>query len=135
MAGTATKKEVSVADKLDALYQLQKIDSEIDRIRTIRGELPLEVQDLEDELQGLETRLNKLQDEVKTLEQEALDRKNAMKDAETAILKYKEQQNNVRNNREYESLDKEIEFQELEIKLHEKRIKEASSIHQIKQSY
>jgi acetyl-CoA acetyltransferase family protein len=125
MAGTATKKEVSVADKLDALYQLQKIDSEIDRIRTIRGELPLEVQDLEDELQGLETRLNKLQDEVKTLEQEALDRKNAMKDSETAILKYKEQQNNVRNNREYESLDKEIEFQELEIKLHEKRIKEA----------
>ncbi len=125
MAGTATKKEVSVADKLDALYQLQKIDSEIDRIRTIRGELPLEVQDLEDELQGLETRLNKLQDEVKTLEQEALDRKNAMKDAETAILKYKEQQNNVRNNREYESLDKEIEFQELEIKLHDKRIKEA----------
>ena len=125
MAGTATKKEVSVADKLDALYQLQKIDSEIDRIRTIRGELPLEVQDLEDELQGLETRLNKLQDEVKTLEQEAVDRKNAMKDAETAILKYKEQQNNVRNNREYESLDKEIEFQELEIKLHDKRIKEA----------
>jgi predicted nucleic acid-binding Zn-ribbon protein len=125
MAGTATKKEVSVASKLDALYQLQKIDSEIDRIRTIRGELPLEVQDLEDELQGLETRLNKLQDEVKTLEQEALDRKNAMKDAETAILKYKEQQNNVRNNREYESLDKEIEFQELEIKLHDKRIKEA----------
>jgi predicted nucleic acid-binding Zn-ribbon protein len=125
MAGTATKKEVSVASKLDALYQLQKIDSEIDRIRTIRGELPLEVQDLEDELQGLETRLNKLQDEVKTLEQEAVDRKNAMKDAETAILKYKEQQNNVRNNREYESLDKEIEFQELEIKLHDKRIKEA----------
>lgn len=125
MAGTATKKEVSVADKLDALYQLQKIDSEIDRIRTIRGELPLEVQDLEDELQGLETRLNKLQDEVKTLEQEAVDRKNAIKDAESAIVKYKEQQNNVRNNREYESLDKEIEFQELEIKLHEKRIKEA----------
>ncbi len=125
MAGTATKKEVSVASKLDALYQLQRIDSEIDRIRTIRGELPLEVQDLEDELQGLETRLNKLQDEVKTLEQEAVDRKNAMKDAETAILKYKEQQNNVRNNREYESLDKEIEFQELEIKLHDKRIKEA----------
>jgi predicted nucleic acid-binding Zn-ribbon protein len=125
MAGTATKKEVSVAEKLDALYQLQKIDSEIDRIRTVRGELPLEVQDLEDELQGLETRLNKLQDEVKEIEQDVLDRKNAMKDAETAISKYKEQQNNVRNNREYESLEKEIEFQGLEIKLHDKRIKEA----------
>ncbi len=125
MAGTATKKEVTVAEKLDALYQLQKIDSEIDRIRTVRGELPLEVQDLEDELQGLETRLNKLQDEVKEIEQDILDRKNASKDAEVAITKYKEQQNNVRNNREYESLEKEIEFQGLEIKLHEKRSKEA----------
>ncbi len=125
MAGTASKKEVSVADKLDALYELQKIDSDIDRIRTIRGELPLEVQDLEDELVGLDTRLKKLSDEVKELEQEVSDRKNAMKDSETAITKYKEQQNNVRNNREFESLDKEIEFQGLEIKLHEKRIKEA----------
>lgn len=125
MAGAATKKEVSVADKLDALYDLQKIDSEIDRIRTIRGELPLEVQDLEDELEGLETRLKKLQDELKEMDQEVSDRKNAMKDSETAIAKYKEQQGNVRNNREFESLDKEIEFQTLEIKLHEKRIKEA----------
>jgi len=125
MAGTATKKEVTVAEKLDALYQLQKIDSEIDRIRTVRGELPLEVQDLEDELLGLETRLNKIQDEVKEIEQDILDRKNATKDAEVAIAKYKEQQNNVRNNREYESLEKEIEFQGLEIKLHEKRSKEA----------
>ena len=124
MAGTASKKDVSVADKLDALYELQKIDSEIDRIRTIRGELPLEVQDLEDELTGLETRLKKLADEIKEMEQEVSDRKNAVKDAETAITKYKEQQKNVRNNREYESLDKEIEFQGLEIKLHEKRSKE-----------
>lgn len=125
MAGTATKKDVSVAEKLDALFELQKIDSEIDRIRTIRGELPLEVQDLEDELEGLETRLKKIQDEIKEMEQEATDRKNAMKDSETAIAKYKEQQNNVRNNREFESLEKEIEFQTLEIKLHEKRIKES----------
>lgn len=125
MAGAATKKEVSVAEKLDALFELQKIDSEIDRIRTVRGELPLEVQDLEDELVGLETRLKKLQDEIKEVEQEAADRKNAIKDAEAAIAKYKEQQLNVRNNREFESLDKEIEFQNLEIKLHEKRIKEA----------
>ena len=125
MAATATKKEVSVADKLDALYELQKIDSEIDRIRTIRGELPLEVQDLEDELKGLETRINKIQEEIKELDTEVADRKNASKDSETAIAKYKEQQNNVRNNREFESLAKEIEFQELEIKLHEKKSKEA----------
>jgi predicted nucleic acid-binding Zn-ribbon protein len=125
MAATATKKEVSVADKLDALYDLQRIDSEIDRIRTIRGELPLEVQDLEDELEGLETRIAKIQEEIKDLENEVLDRKNATKDSETAISKYKEQQNNVRNNREFESLAKEIEFQELEIKLHDKKSKEA----------
>jgi predicted nucleic acid-binding Zn-ribbon protein len=104
---------------------LQKIDSQIDKIRTVRGELPLEVQDLEDEIEGLETRINKMQDEAKELDTEVIDRKNAMKDAEIAIAKFKEQQNNVRNNREFESLDKEIEFQELEIKLHDKRSKEA----------
>lgn len=125
MAGAATKKEVTIAEKLDALFELQKIDSEIDRIVTVRGELPLEVQDLEDELEGLDTRLKKLQDEMKELETEVSDRKNAIKEAEVAITKYKEQQNNVRNNREFESLDKEIEFQTLEIKLHEKRTKEA----------
>jgi hypothetical protein len=124
MAGAASKKEISVAEKLDALFELQKIDSEIDRIRTVRGELPLEVQDLEDEIEGLDTRLKKLQDELKELEQEITDRKNAVKDSENAIAKYKDQQNNVRNNREFESLDKEIEFQGLEIKLHEKRSKE-----------
>jgi len=124
MAATATKKEISVADKLDALYQLQKIDSEIDRIKTIRGELPLEVQDLEDELAGLELRVSKVQDEVKEIETEILDRKNAMKDSEAAIAKYKEQQNNVRNNREFESLAKEIEFQDLEIKLNDKKSKD-----------
>jgi len=125
MAGTATKKETTIESKLDALYQLQLIDSEIDRIRTVRGELPLEVQDLEDELLGLETRISNIQEEIKTLETEVSDRKNATKEAEAAIAKYKEQQNNVRNNREFESLAKEIEFQELEIKLHEKKTKEA----------
>jgi predicted nucleic acid-binding Zn-ribbon protein len=125
MAAKANTKETTVAEKLDALYALQKIDSQIDKIRTVRGELPLEVQDLEDEIEGLETRINKMQDEAKELDTEVIDRKNAMKDAEIAITKFKEQQNNVRNNREFESLDKEIEFQELEIKLHEKRSKEA----------
>lgn len=125
MAGTASKKEAPISSKLDALYDLQKIDSEIDRIRTVRGELPLEVQDLEDELQGLETRINNIEEEIKEVETEVSDRKNAIKDSELAISKYKEQQNNVRNNREFESLSKEIEYQELEIKLHEKKIKEA----------
>lgn len=125
MAAKAAKKEISIADKLDALFELQKIDSEIDKIRTVRGELPLEVQDLEDEVAGLQTRISNLEEEVAQLETEVSDRKNASKDSETAIAKYKEQQNNVRNNREYESLSKEIEFQELEIKLHEKKSKEA----------
>jgi len=124
MAATATKKEVTIADKLDALYALQMIDSEIDRIRTIRGELPLEVQDLEDEIIGLETRIEKMSDELKGLETEISDRKLASKESELAIAKYKERQDNVRNNREFESLAKEIEFQELEIKLNEKRSKE-----------
>lgn len=125
MAKTATKKEATVAEKLDSLFELQRIDSEIDRIRTIRGELPLEVQDLEDDIAGLNTRIEKLESEIKELEVEISDRKNGSKDAEAAIAKYKEQQNNVRNNREFESLSKEIEFQELEIKLNEKRSKEA----------
>jgi predicted nucleic acid-binding Zn-ribbon protein len=125
MAAKAAKKELSIADKLDALFELQKIDSQIDKIRTVRGELPLEVQDLEDEVAGLQTRISNLEEEVAQLETEVSDRKNASKDSETAISKYKEQQNNVRNNREYDSLSKEIEFQELEIKLHEKKSKEA----------
>lgn len=127
MAAKASTKEITVADKLDALYELQKIDSQIDKIRTVRGELPLEVQDLEDEIEGLDTRIKKMQEDAKELDTEVSDRKQAMKDAEAAIIKFKEQQNNVRNNREFESLAKEIEYQELEIKLHEKRIKEAKS--------
>lgn len=124
MATTAAKKEMTVAEKLDALFELQKIDSEIDRIRTIRGELPLEVQDLEDETAGISNRIAKTQEEIKDLETEITDRKNAVKDSELAIAKYKEQQEKVRNNREFESLAKEIEYQELEIKLHEKKSKE-----------
>lgn len=125
MAGTATKKETSAEAKMDALFELQLIDTKIDRIRTIRGELPLEVQDLEDEMVGLETRVNNLKEEIKEIETEIADRKNAVKDSELAISKYKEQQDKVRNNREFESLAKEIEYQELEIKLHEKKSKEA----------
>ncbi len=103
---TAKKKEQSIEEKLDALFNLQKIDSGIDRIRTIRGELPLEVQDLEDEVEGLKTRIAKLQEEIQGFETEITNRKLASKDAEAAILKYKEQQQNVRNNREFESISK-----------------------------
>lgn len=127
MTKTAAKKEQTIAEKLESLYSLQQIDSEIDRIRTVRGELPLEVQDLEDEVLGLDARIEKMQEEMKALEVEITDRKNANKDAEAAIAKYKEQQNNVRNNREFESIAKEIEFQELEIKLNEKKSKEAKA--------
>ena len=118
------EKEITVEDKLRALYDLQQVDSTIDRIRTIRGELPLEVQDLEDEIQGLETRLNNLTEELKAMETQITDKKNIIKDAETLIKKHEAQQSKVRNNREYDSLTKEIEFQKLEIQLAEKRIKE-----------
>jgi uncharacterized protein len=116
--------ELSVEEKLRALYKLQKINSEIDKIRTLRGELPLEVQDLEDEIAGLQTRIDKLQEEVKSLETSAGNKKTEITAAKEHIKKYKEQQNNVRNNREFDSLSKEIEYQTLEIELCEKRIKE-----------
>ncbi len=116
--------EMTVEDKLKALYDLQQVVSEIDKIRTLRGELPLEVQDLEDEIEGLGTRLNNLDQETKRLNDAVLDKKNEIKEAELLIKKYEAQQSNVRNNREYDSLSKEIEFQKLEIELCEKRIKE-----------
>lgn len=121
---TKTKAEIGVSEKLDALYKLQSIDSQIDKIRTVRGELPLEVQDLEDEIVGLNTRAEKIAEELKELEALGTAHKNTIIEANAAIKKYTEQQKNVRNNREYESLSKEIEFQTLEIELSEKRIKE-----------
>jgi predicted nucleic acid-binding Zn-ribbon protein len=119
--------EITVEDKLIALFKLQLIDSKIDKIRTIRGELPLEVQDLEDQCSGLETRINKFLDEIKEIEIGIQDKNNAIKESKTLIKRYEEQQNNVRNNREYEALSKEINFQNLEIILNEKRVKELSS--------
>ncbi|MDY0077277.1 MAG: C4-type zinc ribbon domain-containing protein [Bacteroidales bacterium] len=116
--------EVSVEQKLVALYTLQQIDSQVDRIRIIRGELPLEVQDLEDEIVGLETRVDNLEKEGKELHDAIAGKKQAIKDSEGLIKRYEEQQQNVRNNREYDSLSKEIEFQTLEIQLSEKRIRE-----------
>lgn len=120
-------KEVTVEEKLRALYDLQLIDSRIDRIKNVRGELPLEVEDLEDEIAGLETRLEKLNTEIADFDAEIKSKKNLIKEAQEKIKKYESQQKNVRNNREFDALSKEIEFQQLEIELAEKRIKEFKS--------
>ena len=117
--------ELTVEEKLQNLYELQRIDTEIDKIKTLRGELPLEVQDLEDEIAGLETRIENLKVELGELDKTSSTRKMDIKKAEEAIKKYSEQLDNVRNNREYDALSKEIEFQKLEIELQEKRIREA----------
>ena len=118
------EKEVSVEEKLRALYALQQIDSTIDKIRIVRGELPLEVSDLEDEIIGLETRVKNITDEVNTFEDGIVQKKNAIKEAQALIKKYEAQQGKVRNNREYDSITKEIEYQNLDIQLSQKRIKE-----------
>ena len=116
--------DFSIEQKLRALFDLQSVDSQIDSIRTVRGELPLEVQDLEDEIEGLATRVKNLDEGNKSLEEFIAAKKQEMKDALSIIKKYEKQQKNVRNNREYDSLTKEIEFQKLEIQLCEKKINE-----------
>ena len=120
----ATIKEINVEEKLRALYTLQLVDSKIDEIRNVRGELPLEVDDLEDEVAGLSTRLEKLKGDLDSIDDQVKEKKNAIDEHKAAIKKYLEQQKNVRNNREFNSLTKEVEFQELEIQLAEKQIKE-----------
>jgi len=120
-------KEMTVEEKLKAIYELQQIDSSIDRIKTLRGELPLEVQDLEDDIAGLETRIQNYEDEIKELDESVAGKKNEIVEAKNLIKKYEEQQINVRNNREFDSLSKEIEYQTLEIELCEKRIREFSN--------
>ncbi len=119
------KGEVTIEKKLIALYNLQQIDSQVDKIRIIRGELPLEVQDLEDEIAGLETRTGSFMQEIQTWETMIREKEIGIKDSQTLIKKYQDQQMNVRNNREYDALTKEVEFQQLEIKLAEKKISEA----------
>lgn len=116
--------EISNEKRLNALYSLQQIDSQIDKIRIIRGELPLEVQDLEDEVAGLETRIDNYIQETSQLERQIADKTSQIAESGLLIKKYQDQQMNVRNNREYDSLSKELEFQNLEIQLAEKRIKE-----------
>lgn len=119
--------EVSIERKLFALYSVQQIDSQIDKIRIIRGELPLEVEDLEDEIIGLQTRIDNYITDIESSERQVKEKEFAIKESLGLIKRYEEQQNNVRNNREYDSLTKEIEYQNLEIQLAEKRIREFSS--------
>jgi uncharacterized protein len=119
--------EISVEERLRALFSLQLVDSEIDKIKTLRGELPLEVQDLEDEIAGLETRLGNLKEEVIVLEKSVAKKNIEIQEADALIKKYEEQQKNVRNNREFDSLSKEIEYQNLEIELFNKKIREFNS--------
>jgi hypothetical protein len=120
-------KTLNAEDRLRALYNLQLIDSRIDRIRVVRGELPMEVEDLRNEIEGLNSRLEKMEEENDTVNQRISAYTNQIEEAKALIAKYEEQQNNVRNNREFESLNKEIEYQTLEIELCEKRIRECNA--------
>jgi predicted nucleic acid-binding Zn-ribbon protein len=128
------KKGISVESKLRHLYALQLIDSRIDKIRATRGELPYEVEDLKDEVSGLEARLERLNGEFKGADENIVACKSAIKEAEALIVKYKDQLNKVKNNREFDSLNKEIEFQELEIELQSKHIRTAESLKMTKQA-
>ena len=134
MAKEAQKdpQELTVEQKLKTLYQLQTTLSKIDEIKTLRGELPLEVQDLEDEIAGLSTRIERIKSEIAELKTSIAGKKVEIEAAKASVAKYKEQQDNVRNNREYDFLTKEIEFQTLEIELCEKRIKEFTAQEQAK---
>ncbi len=118
--------ETTIAQKLDALLKLQQLDSKLDEIKKVRGDLPEEVRDLEDEIIGYETRIGKYQIDVSSLDEEINKHKLAKKDSDKLITKYKEQQMNVRNNREYDAISKEIELQQLEMELSDKRIGEAN---------
>lgn len=118
-------KDFSIEEKLVAVLSLQKVDSKIDELQTLKGELPMEVKDLEDDIEGLQTRINNLEAEVKTINDYITSRKDAKKDAEALIAKYEKQQDNVKNSREFEALSKEIEMQNLEMRLCDKNVKDA----------
>lgn len=129
-----SEKEITIEEKLKALYELQKAVSKIDEIKILRGELPLEVQDLEDEIIGLNTRLENFETEIADIIETISSKKIEIEESRIKIAKYKEQQDNVRNNREYDNLSKEIEFQTLEIELSEKRIREYTAALETKQA-
>jgi uncharacterized protein len=122
----ATVKDFSVEEKLTAVLALQKIDSKIDEIKTLKGELPMEVKDLEDEIEGLQTRIHNIDVEINNINAFIETKSNAKKEAQALIKKYEKQQDNVKNNREFEAINKEIEMQELEVKLNEKHTKDAT---------
>ncbi len=128
MATNKNEQPLSAEQRLTALYQLQTILSEIDRIRTIRGELPLEVKDLEDNIEGLKTRIENFKKDIESLKKKSADENNKIADAKAQIEKYKKQLDIVRNNKEYDILSKEIEFQTLEIQLGEKHLNENARI-------
>ena len=121
-----TSSEMSIEERLKNLYQLQTYLSQIDNIRTIRGELPLEVQDLEDEIEGLQTRISNFDSEIEQLNTVISNQQNAIEQSENLIAKYEKDQDNVRNNREYDYLTKEIEFQQLSVESSQKKIDESS---------
>jgi predicted nucleic acid-binding Zn-ribbon protein len=123
----AKVKQVTVEEKLTALYKLQYIDTEIDKIKILRGELPMEVKDLEDEIEGLQTRVSNINDEIFSFESSIKEKESMILDSRALIVKYEEQLKNIRNNREFDSLNKEIEFQNLEIELSEKRMRETKA--------
>ena len=125
--------ELPVEEKLKNLYQLQTMLSEIDKIKTLRGELPLEVQDLEDEIEGLTTRIEKIQNDITNLQSEVSRRRITTQENNASIERYTEQLNNVRNNREYENLTKEIEYLQLDNQLNDKKIREANEQVTVKQ--
>lgn len=122
----ATVKDYSVEEKLSSLVTLQKIDSKLDEIQILKGELPIEVSDLEDEIQGLHARQNRIEEEINGITDFIEKKKEAIKEAEALIKKYEKQSENVKNNREFEAINKEIEMQHLEVKLAEKHIKDAN---------
>jgi uncharacterized protein len=124
--------EKTIAQKIEALTELQAIDSQLDELKKVRGALPEEVRDLEDEIAGYETRIQKYKQEIATLEEEITNNKLAIKDSEKLIKKYEEQQLNVRNNREYDAITKETELQQLEIQIAEKRINDGRAKIEIK---
>src|SRR6185437_11259216 len=122
----AQVKEYSVEEKLSSLVKLQKVDSKLDGIQILKGELPIEVSDLEDEITGLNARQNRIEEEMNGIQQFIEEKKAAIKDAQELIKKYEKQSDNVKNNREFEAINKEMEMQTLEVKLAEKHIKDAT---------
>ena len=122
----ANVKEFSVEEKLSSLVSLQKIDSKLDEIKILKGELPMEVRDLEDEIHGLHARQTRVEEEINGIQEFIEQKKNIIKDAQALVKKYEKQSENVKNNREFEAITKEMELQNLEIKLAEKHIKDAN---------